>query len=136
MSGLRGNVRKLTGLAAALKGATVKARQRIAAAAAPDLTSRALGTFSAGQNVYGDAFGQGVTGRPITLVKSGAMRQTIRFVNIGTRVRCVIGVKYAKYHIGRYKMLPPGRSAMPIAWSKGLSKIATKECDRALGGLL
>jgi hypothetical protein len=92
----------------------------VAKRAAPELTGLTQDAFSAGQNVYGGARPPGVDGEPLSLKKTGATEQQLRFVQIGTVVRCVLGPKYARYLI-RYGILPNG--AIPVGWTRKLNDL-------------
>jgi Na+/glutamate symporter len=59
------------------------------------------------------------------LRRTGATEATLRFVAIGTIVRCVLGTPYARYLIGNYRVLPMG--AMPVSWSRQIADIVSKE---------
>lgn len=129
MSGLVGDVSKLSRLASSLRAMPTKVAQRIAEQVAPKLTELARETFDAGETPYGDKWLPGVDGRSVTLRKSGGLANGIRFVAVGTRVRAVLGVRYAKYQVGRRKVLP---SSLPVAWRAAIDAIAQKEISRAL----
>lgn len=134
MSGLRGDVKKLSGLGKALKGLPVRVRTRVAARVAPELTARARASFEAGENPYGDTWAPGADGQRVTLRKSDRLFGTLHFVTIGTKVRAVLGVKYAKYQIGKRGILPQGGTAMPVSWSRAIGAIAVEEIQRDLAG--
>jgi hypothetical protein len=122
---LRGNPAKLSKLAATLRGIPTVVVQRIAAKVAPRLTALAAASFAAGQNAYGQAWPAGVNGQALTLRRTGALASKLSFVAIGTRVRAVLGVPYARYIIGRFAVLP-GR-ALPTAWSSDIGATVRKE---------
>lgn len=103
----------------------------IAQQAAPMLTRLAQDAHAARTNVYGDPYPAGVSGEQLDLVFSGDTQRTLRFVVNGTIVRCQLGPKYAKYLIGKYKILPIGdRTAMPIRWVRALDELARTAIDR------
>jgi hypothetical protein len=56
-----------------------------------------------------------VDGRALKLNRTGAARREVYFVQEGSRMRCRMGVRYAKFLIGRYAILPIG-SFIPAAW--------------------
>lgn len=63
-------------------------------------------------------------GVPLDLYETGKTRETLKFVVDGTIVRCRLGPRYAKYLIGKYKILPIGdRTAMPTAWRFALGEL-------------
>lgn len=129
MSGLRGNPASLRDLAKNLKTLPVTLAQDVAADVAPEITSRAAGAYDAGVTVYGDARPAGVHGNALSLVASGRTRSTVRFVAIGTVVRCVLGTRWSRYLIGKYGILPNGR--LPTAWSEAIARRAKARIGQA-----
>jgi hypothetical protein len=117
---VRGNS-TLAKLKANLKALPITVAHEVAASAAPGLTTRVRGAFDAGQTVYGEARPPSVNGGPLTLEQSGATKRTLQFVSNGRIVRCVLGTPYAKYLVGKYKVLPNG--AMPAEWSRYLAEL-------------
>lgn len=108
-------------LKAALKRMPVSLANDVAQASAPGLTARTASAYDGGRTVYGEARPAGVDGGELTLEKSGATRSAIRFVANGRVVRCVLPTPYAKYLVGKYKVLPNG--AMPAEWSRFLAEL-------------
>jgi hypothetical protein len=126
-----GNLKKL---AKAMREVPKVLAQRVAAKVAPDLTGKARASFAAGENVYGDARPAGVNGAPLTLDRTGATKASIRFVSVGTIVRATLGTKYARYLVGKYKILPASGSPMPAAWQEAVGKIAGDVISRTFAG--
>jgi hypothetical protein len=94
----------------------------VAGRAAPALTDMTRGAFDAGRDVYGQARPKSeTTGEALTLKRSGAAERTLKFAAVGTIVRCVLGVPYLKYLIGKYRVLPNG--PIPQAWRGRLGEI-------------
>lgn len=109
----------------------VVAAQSVARTAAPALTSAALADFDGGRTAYGTPRPVGANG-PVSLVRTGKTRSTIRFTAQGTALRIVLGTRYAKYLIGRYNMLPSGgRKAIPRAWRTSIDGIVARVTDAA-----
>lgn len=129
---LRGNPQNLRALAKALRDLPTRVQQNVAARVAPVLTAKADGAYASGQTVYGDARPAGVHGNALSLVRSGDTEARMRFVAIGTVVRCSLGKRYAKFLIGKYRILPMGR--MPTSWSQAIGDIAREEIQRGLAG--
>lgn len=119
--GLKGNPHKLTTFAQQLRKLPVTLAASVAMDAAPALTGLTQSAYGAGQTVYGDARPRGVDGQPLTLHKSGATQAGLRFLNVGTIVRCVLPNNYQRYLIGKYRVLPNG--TMPAAWRAKLDQI-------------
>jgi len=99
----------------------------VAREAAPMLTGLAQTSFDSGRTVYNDARPTGAKGNTLTLRKSGAVRSALRFVAIGTVMRVVLGPRYARYLIGKYRILPVGdRSAIPAHWRREIERITLR----------
>jgi hypothetical protein len=118
--GLKGDPKRLTTFAKQLRALPITLAAAVATEAAPALTGLTHGAFTGGQTVYGDARPRGVDGQPLKLYKSGATESGLRFVSVGTIVRCVLPNKYQRYLI-RYGILPNG--GMPVAWRAKLAEI-------------
>ena len=100
---------------------------RAAKRGAPVVTELATGAFDAGQTVYGDARPAGVDGNDLSLVKSGSVRGSLRFVANGTQIRCTLGPKHMRYLVGKYKILP--NNALPFRWRAKLAEIVRQVGD-------
>lgn len=90
--------------------------------------ARALNAFAQqdydnGVTVYGDKRPLGVNGNEITLYREGRLRGQYGFTANGTIMRSVLSVDYAKYAIGRFKILPPGNAEIPFRWRRVLEDI-------------
>lgn len=127
---LVGNIGKLRDLAKRLQAIPTTVAQNVARAVAPELTSVARADFDAGRTAYGAARPLGKGGQALSLVKSGITQGSIRFVDIGTRVRVALGTRYAKYLVGKYKILPSG--SLPRAWSDAIRAIAQAQLAKGL----
>jgi hypothetical protein len=94
----------------------------VAARAAPALTVLTRQAYDGGRDVYGQSRPKSTTtGEVLTLNRTGATERTLKFVSVGTLVRCVLGTRYAKYLIGKYRILPNG--PIPVAWRAKLDTI-------------
>lgn len=132
MSAVKGDTRSLREFAKRLRAVPTKAAITIAKAAAPKISALASAAYDGGQTVHGTARPGGVSG-PLTLVQSGATRAQVRFVSDGgTKIRAVLGTKYARYLIGKYQILPSG--ALPTVWAQLLGKVAADELAALLAG--
>lgn len=107
---------------------------RIAEKVAPALSALAQQSFDAAQSPYGDPWGVGKDGKPITEKKSGKLRSNaLRYVAAGRKVRASVGaVAYAKYQL-KHGLLPKS-GALPAAWDARVTEIAQRELDEALHG--
>jgi hypothetical protein len=119
---LKGDLRSIKGIKQSLRALPVTVAADISKRAAPAFTSLTRSAFDGRTTVYGDARPTGVDGNELSLVKSGATQDALRFISVGTIVRCVLPTKWARYLIGKYGVLPNG--ALPVGWSRRLSEIA------------
>jgi hypothetical protein len=126
----RPNTKTLRKLAKSLRDKPVVAQQNIASRVAPVITAMAGSSYDGGQTVYGDARPTGVNGNALDLVVTGKTRSTVVFKAIGTIVRAVLGTKYARYLIGKYRILPIGNAAMPFSWQSRIRTIANEELSK------
>lgn len=126
---VRGN-QTLGKLKANLRALPISVAHEVAAASAPGLTARTVQAFDAGRTVYGEPRPPAVDGGALSLEQTGAVRKGTQFVANGRIVRCVLlardkyGREYAKYLIGKYKILPNG--AMPAEWSRFLAELVER----------
>lgn len=127
---LVGDITKLRDLAARLRSLPVVLAQNVARAVAPELTGVAQADFEAGRTADGGTRPLGVRGNALSLVQSGITQASIRFVDIGTRVRAVLGARYAKYLVGKYGILPKG--PLPRAWATTIDATARAEIAKGL----
>lgn len=104
----------------------------IATKGAAEFSRLAQADFAAHESPYGDPWGEGRDGKPLSLDKSGRLKaNAIKYVATGTTIRVTLGaVPYAKYQI-KHGILPkPG--AIPDAWNQALVKIANDELSKHL----
>ena len=120
--GLNGNVGDLKSLGARLRGFSTSMVYEVAKQSAPILTRNAVATYNQRRGVYGESFGASkVTGQPLTLKRTGSAYRSVRFEAIGTKIRCVLGRRYTKFLIGKFKILPMGR--LPVNWTRDMREI-------------
>lgn len=119
------NVDSLKRFTAKLRQLPQVAANKIAAASAPEITRLGLETFDAGENPYGVTWAPGVHGDKITLRgKSGKLLDSLKYVAIGTILRVVVGVSYAKYQIGKRPVFPRQSSELPTSYVRALTKVS------------
>lgn len=128
MSGVKGDLSKLSRIAKALP--TTVIAQRVAAKASPAITARVQRTFLASERADGTGWAPGRDGRTITLRRSGALFAKVQFVSTGTRMRAVLGVPWAKYQLGKRPVFPGGR--IPADWSGDIKRISIGEIEADL----
>jgi hypothetical protein len=123
--GLRGDPNKLRTFKQKLREFPLTLAAEVSKAAAPAMTDLTTGAYDGGRTVYGDARPKGAQGQALDLELTGATRAQMRFVAVGTIVRCVLGPRYAKYLIGKYSILPNG--AMPATWRASLDALVAQQ---------
>jgi hypothetical protein len=126
------NTSSLAKIAKSLRALPLRLGQDVAREAAPELTGLAQASYNAQETVYGDARPQGKDG-PLTLHKTGKLQSGVKFTAIGTIVRAVLTVPYARYNI-KYGILPRGGSIMPTAWSEAIADLVHATALKALEG--
>jgi hypothetical protein len=121
---LKGDIRSLGALKRALRNMPITASARIAARAAPEITTLAGGAYDSGHTVYGLPRPQGVNGDELTLERTGKSRAAMRFSATGRDIRTVPLPRYTKYLIGKYDVLPNG--PLPPIWRETITDIAAQ----------
>jgi hypothetical protein len=127
---LHGNPDTLKRLAKNLRALPTTVSMRVAERVAPLLSERAASAYASGQTVYGDARPAGKHGNSLDLHVTGTTQGRVQFAAIGTVVRARLGTRYARFLIGKYRVLPMGR--LPVAWSEDIGRIAREEIQRGL----
>lgn len=133
MSGLKGDLSSLKNFTAKLQELPRVLAQKVAAAAAPALTEAARATFDAGEDAFGVNWTPGSEGQRVTLRKSGDLASYIKYVATGTKLRIALGVRYAKYQIGRRPIFPKQGDPLPAAYQRVLEKVAIDTIRAELG---
>ena len=105
---------------------------RVAAACAPVLTSLVLETSRSSADAYGAAWAPGESGQVVTLRKSGALLDGVRYVAIGQKLRLALTTKYAKYQVGRRPVTPRQGEALPPAYARAFRTTARRVIREAL----
>ncbi len=120
--GLRGNVGTLKAIGQSIRKLPVSMAHEVAQRGAPVLTDLTRAAFASGQSVYGDPRpASKVTGRALTLDRTGRTKGSLRFVSNGSIIRCVLGENYQRFLIGKYGVLPNG--ALPTKFVRVLGDI-------------
>lgn len=120
VANMAAGISSMNRLRASIASLPVRIRSAVAKDAAEVLTAEVRESFSAGSTVYDTPRPLSVDGAPLTLVKSGRTKADLVFVAIGTIVRAQLGTKYAKFLVGKYKVLP---SSLPAAWRAKLEQL-------------
>lgn len=116
---LKGKVSDLRKLRERIQDAPRFVAHEVAKRSAPDMTRQTRSAFASGKTVYGAPRPAGVDGRALTLKDTGDALASLKFSANGTIIRSVVAVKYAKFLIGKYKVLPMGK--LPVAWQAELA---------------
>lgn len=106
----------------------------VAFEAAPVITDFAQSSFDSSQDPYGAPWVPGADGKKVTLRKTGALERFIRYVAIGTKLRVSLGVKYAKYQVGKRPVYPRQGGLLPKKYSDALAEIAQRIGKFYIGG--
>ena len=101
----------------------------IAARAAPVITEFAKESFAKSEDPYGAAWLPSVDGDTVTLQDTGSLRDQIHYVAIGTLLRVKLGVKHAKYQIGKRPVYPKQGGLLPKKYTDALDKIVADEIE-------
>ena len=122
---MKGNPKNLQDFAKKLRDLPTTAVNKIPPKWAPGLTAREQSAYASGTTVYGEGRPSGKNG-PLTLVQSGATQSFTKFIvsYSGKGVKCSLGTPYAKYLVGKYKILPIGSSAIPFEWAAFIKQVA------------
>ena len=68
----------------------------------------------------------GVDGQKLSLVKSSKVKQSLGFNVAETTISAVLSQRYAKYLVGKYRILP---QKLPAAWAEYLTKLVQEYRD-------
>jgi len=118
--------------AASLRALPLVVGHKVAQACAPILTSLALETSRASEDAYGVGWTPGESGQVVTLRKSGALLDGVRYVAIGSRLRLALTTRYAKYQIGKRPVAPAQGAPLPPAYAAALDTTARRVIEEAL----
>lgn len=133
MSGVLGYHRNLRALNKALKTVSETLAIKVAKRAAGTLTRALRTSYDGGLTAYDDPRPLGVHGNPLTLYKTGTIRRNMAFVSDGTsKLRVALTKEYARYLIGKYRILPIGNAALPFAWQALLRQNINAEIRQIL----
>lgn len=130
---LRGSPETLSRFASDLRRLPAVVAQKVAAAAAPQLTELVGESFDAGEDPYGNAWIEGADGQRVTLRKSGALAKGLQYVAIGTKLRMRLPVAYAKYQVGRRPVAPAQTKELPESYSRAIARTTVAVCREELG---
>lgn len=120
VSNLSGGITTIARLRKAISDLPVRIRQAVATEAAEALNAEVREDYARGLTVYDEPRPAGVKGQKLSLVKSGTTKRETGFAAKGTIVRAELATRYAKYLIGKYRILP---QKLPPAWQKKLEQI-------------
>lgn len=123
MSGVRSmrtGIDSINRLKSSIKSMPLKLRTGVAKDAAGYLDIEVRAEFNAGKTVFDEPRPLGVDGEKLSLVFSGKTKSALGFDVTGTLIRAVLGQRYAKFLVGRYRILP---QKLPPAWAAHITRI-------------
>ena len=127
VANMTGGIASIGALRTRIKALPLRIRASVAKDAEAVLTQRAQEAYDSGKTVYDTPRPVSkVTGAALTLKKSGKARAAVAFVAIGTIVRAQLGMKYAKYLVGKYGILP---QSLPAQWRADLEKLVREHAE-------
>lgn len=133
MSNRRLDLSSLSKLASTIRALPVALGQEIAKRAAPVISQFAKESFDSNQDPYGAPWAPSVTGEVVTLRATGALEKFVHYVAIGTKLRVALGVKYAKFQIGK-RPIYPRAGVLPAKYAEALRQITQETAKEYLGG--
>lgn len=122
-------VSKMSGIRKMLAALPRTVAQTTATKVAVALSDMTQAAYDSGSTVYDTARPTGAKGA-LDLVDTGAARNGIGFIAVDTIVRSAMTVRYAKYLVGKYKIMPVG--VLPSAWQERIRAIFEEEVANAL----
>lgn len=130
VANMSAGITSLNRLRSTIKALPLRIRSAVAKDAEEVLTRRAQEAYDSGKTVYETprptSKAKGSEGAALTLKKSGKARGALAFVAIGTIVRAQLGMRYAKYLVGKYKILP---QSLPALWRSDLEKLVREYAE-------
>jgi hypothetical protein len=105
---------------------------RVAAAAAPKLTAAMRATMAARSDAFGDSWIPTKDGAPLKFHERGDLTRVTRYVAIGTKIRVVLSVAWAKFQIGRRPIAPKQGESLPTEYRKALAAATTEQGEAEL----
>ena len=144
---IRSGIDSMSRLKSAIRDLPVRIRSSVAKDTSGYLDIEVRAVFAAGQTVFDTPRPLGTSGNTLTLVdprpspktsrqwkkRKGTwphtgqhVRDSLGFTSNGTVVRAVLGQKYAKYLVGKYRILP---MLLPSAWQAQIERIVDEYRD-------
>lgn len=123
-SGVTGDISKLVQMRQRI-GQLVNVAERVAPKVGPAFRDFVREGFSTKKDPYGGAW-KSISektrkrGTESALVRSGRMREKIDYLPFGTRVKLILGVFYARFHISTGRRTLPKPRQLPDLWSKAI----------------
>jgi hypothetical protein len=131
VTNMAGGISSIARLRSTIKALPLRIRSAVAKDAEAILNSELSDNFAAGRTVYDTprplSVARETIGQPLSLVKTGKTKGALQFVTIGTILRASLGTKYAKYLVGKYKVMPNG--ALPAAWRSKLETLVREYAE-------
>jgi hypothetical protein len=101
-----------------LQAIPTKVAIEVAKRAAGKLTALMQSDFDSGRTAYSETRKKGAYGNDLDLVDNSTTRGALHFTSDGgTKIRVAGLPDYARFLIGKYKILPIGNAALPYKWN-------------------
>lgn len=113
-------------LKAAIKTMPQRMRTAVARDAAGYLDIEVRRQFNAGATVFDTPRPLGVDGQTLALVKTGSVQKSLGFNAKDARISAVLSQRYARFLVGKYRILP---QKLPAAWAEYLTKLVQEYRD-------
>lgn len=117
----------------ALRVNPITVAREVAATATPAITSDAKASYKSARTAYGTPRRpwRGDKNVPDLYCTGRAFRE-MHFRSYGREIWCVLGMskealKYTKYLIGKYSVLPNGNASIPIPWQRLFRSLTDRE---------
>lgn len=126
MSNLKGDLRSIRKLSESIRTMPFWLARAVARNAAAAITKEAQASYDSGQDPYGVDWAPSAEGDRVDLNESGAMRSFVEYVAVGSKMRMVLGVPYAKYQVGKRPIGPRQGAPLPKNYIAALERAIDK----------
>lgn len=120
VANMRSGIDSLSRLKRAVSDLPLTLGAAVAKDAAAVLTADLRSSFDGGKTAYDTPRPLSTDGKKLYLRVTGATRNTLAFVSVGSILRAQLGTRYARYLIGKYAVLP---TSLPSGWRARLDAI-------------
>jgi hypothetical protein len=120
---LKGDLSSLKKLKQTIAQLPQTLQNHVAQEAAGKLNAMILEDYASGKTVYGTSRPLGVNGNSLDLSNTGNAQGSFELYVVGSLIRVRFAVPYAKYLVGKYKVMPNGNEPIPVRWRQVLKWI-------------